>query len=47
MATIFSGMQPTGEIHLGNYLGALRQWVELSKKPEHDGVFCVVMPMRL
>lgn len=42
MATIFSGMQPTGEIHLGNYLGALRQWVELSKKPEHDGVFCVV-----
>lgn len=29
MATIFSGMQPTGELHLGNYLGALRQWVKL------------------
>jgi len=31
---IFSGMQPTGEAHLGNYLGALRQWVELQDSAE-------------
>lgn len=42
MATIFSGMQPTGDIHLGNYLGALRQWVGLSKTGEHVGIYCVV-----
>lgn len=42
MATIFSGMQPTGELHLGNYLGALRQWVQLSKTGLHDGLYCVV-----
>ncbi|HTJ84730.1 MAG TPA: tryptophan--tRNA ligase [Polyangiaceae bacterium] len=42
MATIFSGMQPTGEIHLGNYLGALRQWVELGKTGLHHGIYCVV-----
>jgi len=42
MATIFSGMQPTGELHLGNYLGALRQWVELGRSGEHEGIYCVV-----
>jgi tryptophanyl-tRNA synthetase len=43
MATIFSGMQPTGGgLHLGNYLGALRQWVELVRTGEHDAIFCVV-----
>jgi len=42
MATIFSGMQPTGEIHLGNWLGALRQWVALSKAGTHTGIFSVV-----
>ena len=42
MATIFSGMQPTGEIHLGNYLGALRQWVALSRTGGHDCIFAVV-----
>jgi tryptophanyl-tRNA synthetase len=42
MATIFSGMQPTGEIHIGNYLGALRQWVTLSRAPEHRCIFGVV-----
>jgi tryptophanyl-tRNA synthetase len=31
---IFSGMQPTGEAHLGNYLGALRQWVRLQDEAE-------------
>lgn len=42
MAIIFSGMQPTGELHLGNYLGALRQWVELVNTGRHDAIFCVV-----
>ena len=37
---VFSGIQPTGAIHIGNYLGALRQWVELQK--ENECVFCVV-----
>ena len=31
---VFSGMQPTGEAHLGNYLGALRQWVDLQERGE-------------
>jgi tryptophanyl-tRNA synthetase len=37
---ILSGMQPTGELHLGNYLGALRNWVRLQS--EYDCFFCVV-----
>src|SRR3989338_1288898 len=37
---IFSGMQPTGALHLGNYLGALKQWVELQDK--YPCIFCVV-----
>jgi tryptophanyl-tRNA synthetase len=37
---VFSGMQPTGNLHLGNYLGALKQWVE--KQDERDNIFCVV-----
>ncbi len=36
----FSGIQPTGTIHLGNYLGALRNWVKLQETT--DGVYCVV-----
>ncbi len=31
---VFSGMQPTGEAHLGNYLGALRQWVTLQDRAD-------------
>jgi tryptophanyl-tRNA synthetase len=42
VAIIFSGMQPTGELHLGNYLGALRQWVALSKMSAHESIFGVV-----
>ncbi len=38
--TIFSGLQPTGNIHIGNYLGALRNWVKL--QDEYDCVYCVV-----
>lgn len=37
---IFSGMQPTGTLHLGNYLGALRNWVDL--QAGHDCVYCIV-----
>jgi tryptophanyl-tRNA synthetase len=37
---IFSGAQPTGGFHLGNYLGALRNWVELQR--EYESFFCVV-----
>lgn len=37
---IFSGIQPTGELHIGNYLGALKQFVELQKT--EDCIFCVV-----
>jgi tryptophanyl-tRNA synthetase len=37
---VFSGMQPTGNLHLGNYLGALKQWAE--KQDERDNIFCVV-----
>src|SRR5437660_2788577 len=37
---IFSGAQPTGNIHLGNYLGALRNWVALQR--EYESFFCIV-----
>ncbi|TVP76495.1 MAG: tryptophan--tRNA ligase [Gemmatimonadales bacterium] len=37
---VFSGMQPSGEAHLGNYLGALRQWVPL--QDAHECFFCIV-----
>ena len=37
---VFSGVQPTGNIHLGNYLGALRQFVEL--QDDHDCIYCIV-----
>jgi tryptophanyl-tRNA synthetase len=40
MKTIFSGIQPTGELHLGNYLGAIRNWVEL--QAEYRCFFCIV-----
>jgi len=37
---IFSGAQPTGSLHLGNYLGALRNWVALQEG--HESFFCIV-----
>jgi tryptophanyl-tRNA synthetase len=40
MATVFSGVQPSGDFHLGNYLGAFRQWV--AAQHDSDSYFCVV-----
>ena len=40
MSRIFSGVQPTNNLHLGNYLGAIKNWVELQKN--NDCIFCVV-----
>ncbi|MBM3263591.1 MAG: tryptophan--tRNA ligase [candidate division Zixibacteria bacterium] len=37
---IYSGIQPTGEIHIGNYLGAIANWVKMI--PRYDCIFCVV-----
>ena len=38
--TIFSGIQPSGELHLGNYLGAIRNYVAMQET--HDCIYCVV-----
>ncbi len=40
MQRLFSGVQPTNNIHLGNYLGAIKNWVELQK--DYQSIFCVV-----
>ena len=40
MTRVFSGIQPTGEVHLGNYLGALRHWAVAQH--ENDSIYCVV-----
>ncbi len=37
---VFSGIQPTGTLHIGNYLGAIRNWVDLQRG--HDCIYCVV-----
>lgn len=37
---IFSGVQPTGNLHLGNYLGAIRNWVQMQKN--YECIFCIV-----
>ena len=39
---IFSGVTPSGNIHIGNYFGAIKQWVELQNKGECQNIFCVV-----
>lgn len=38
--TVFSGVQPTGFLHIGNYLGAFRNWVRL--QDEYDAIYCIV-----
>ena len=40
MQRIFSGVQPTGNLHLGNYLGAIRNWVRLQN--DYECIFCMV-----
>ena len=39
---IFSGVQPTGNLHLGNYLGAIKNFVKLNNEDQNECVFCVV-----
>ena len=39
---IFSGVQPTGNLHLGNYLGAIKNFVKLNNEIKNECVFCVV-----
>jgi tryptophanyl-tRNA synthetase len=40
MPRIFSGIQPSGELHIGNYLGAVKNWVSLQR--EHEAFYCIV-----
>src|SRR2546421_5492924 len=40
MARVLSGIQPSGDVHLGNYIGALRNWVDF--QDEHDAFYCIV-----
>lgn len=37
---VFSGIRPSGQLHIGNYLGAMRQWIKLQEI--HDCIFCIV-----
>jgi tryptophanyl-tRNA synthetase len=37
---VFSGIKPTGNLHIGNYLGAISQWVK--KQEQYDNIFCIV-----
>src|SRR5450756_546303 len=40
MTRIFSGIRPSGSLHIGNYLGAVKNWVELQHK--YESFFCIV-----
>ena len=39
---IFSGVQPTGNLHLGNYIGAIKNFVDLQNEKDNQCIFCVV-----
>ncbi len=39
-ARVFSGVQPTGQLHIGNYLGALKNWAEIQN--QYESIFCIV-----
>lgn len=41
MRRVFSGIQPTGMLHIGNYLGAIKQWIELQNHVD-ESIFCIV-----
>ena len=40
--TVFSGIQPTSKIHIGNYFGAINNWVNLQKNEDYTNIYCVV-----
>jgi len=40
MKRVFSGIQPSGDLHLGNYLGALKRWVD--EQEDKENIFCIV-----
>ncbi len=42
MKRILSGMQPTSQLHLGNYLGALKNWIAFQDEPDTECLYCVV-----
>src|SRR3546814_10088538 len=42
MRRIFSGIQPSGNLTLGNYLGAIRNWGLLQREKSYECIFCVV-----
>uniref|UniRef100_UPI00037C0FB7 tryptophan--tRNA ligase n=1 Tax=Thermus igniterrae TaxID=88189 RepID=UPI00037C0FB7 len=42
MTRVLSGIQPSGEIHIGNYLGAIKQWVALGERLGREAFFCIV-----
>jgi len=39
---VFSGVQPTGNLHIGNYLGAIKNFVELQNDKKNECIYCVV-----
>lgn len=39
---IFSGIQPTGNLHIGNYLGAMKNWVDSQGNKDYENIFCIV-----
>ncbi len=39
---VFSGIQPTGELHIGNWLGAVRTWVKAVNEGKHETMYCIV-----
>ncbi|MDH3426786.1 MAG: tryptophan--tRNA ligase, partial [Acidimicrobiia bacterium] len=39
-SVVFSGVQPTGGVHIGNYLGAFRNWIRL--QDDYDPIYCIV-----
>ena len=39
-ARVFSGVQPSGQLHIGNYLGALKNWAEI--QGDYESIFCIV-----
>lgn len=40
MKMVFSGIQPSGDLHIGNYIGAISQWIKLQE--EREAIFCIV-----